>query len=221
MRRKFTWLLLVALVAIVPASRGYALTSQEASELVRELGQFAAAIDPGFRSDTGERVPAEQRREALYKRLRTLGGAAVPALRSGLSDADVQVRRNVALYLGFEGGNYAKHAAEPLDLAPFLPELAGSLRDADERVRELSAQALGHVGPAAVIAVPDLLRMLVDPSEGLRNSACIALAGIGPAARAALPALQRALTDESPDVRKFAQRAIDRITAQNQAAASK
>jgi HEAT repeat protein len=117
----------------------------------------------------------------------------------------------VALYLGEEGGNYAKHAPMPLNLRPFLPQLAQALRDEDERVKALAAQALAHVGSAAAIAVPDLIRLLEDPSEGLKNSACIGLAGIGPAARGALPALRRALTHSSYHVRGFAHRAIERI----------
>jgi len=168
-------------------------------------------MDPRVQGNTGLPTPIEQRREAIYVRLRAFGELAVPALRGGLTDADVQVRRNVALYLGWEGGNYAKHGAAPLDLKPFLPQLVGALRDEDARVKALAAQALEHVGADAVVAVPDLVRLLEDPSEGLRNSACIGLAGIGPAARDALPALRRALSDPSSDVRRFAQRAIDRI----------
>lgn len=144
-------------------------------------------------------------------RLRTLAAAAVPALQRGLTDQDVQVRRNVALYLGWEGGNYAKHAPMPLDLRPFLPQLVQALRDEDERVKELAAQSLAHAGADAAAAVSDLVRLLEDPRESLRNSACIGLAGIGPAARTALPALRRALTDPSNDVRRFAQLAINRI----------
>lgn len=197
---------LVVLAVAAILSMPQPSTTAEPWELVRLLGQFPAEIDPRV-----SRSPAEQEREAVYVRLRTLGAAAVPALRRGMTDADVQVRRNVALYLNFEGGNYAKHAPEPLDLRPLLPSLAGALRDGDERVMAMSAQALAHVGPDAVMALPDLLRLLTDAREGLRNSACIGLAGIGPAARDALPALQRALTDPSVDVRRFAQRAIDRI----------
>jgi HEAT repeat protein len=183
----------------------------DAAALVHQLGQFPAAIDSRINGSTGRRQPAEEQRDALYTRLRLLGPAAVPALVRGLTDADVQVRRNVALYLGWEGGNYAKRMPQPLDLQPFLKPLVVALRDDDQRVKELSAQALEHVGPAAAVAVPDLLRLLADPSEGLRNSACIALAGIGPAASDGLPALRRALSDPSNDVRRFAQRAIDKI----------
>jgi hypothetical protein len=202
------WLVAFLAAAVVA---GAAQDTSEAVGLVQQLGQFPAAMDGRIQSNTGQLMPAEQRREAVYLRLRALAESAVPALQRGLADADVQVRRNVALFLGFEGGNYAKHAATPLDVKPFLPQLVIALRDQDERVKELSAQALEHVGADAVVAVPDLVRLLEDPSEGLRNSACIGLAGIGPAARDALPALRRALADPSNDVRRFAQRAIDKI----------
>jgi HEAT repeat protein len=205
-----SWLCIIGVALIGHVRTLSAQAPADASEQVRQLGQFRAAIQPG-----GPRAPVEQQREALFIRLRTLGASAFPALRLGLADSDVQIRRNVALYLGQEGGNYAKHAPEPLDLKPFLPQLVVALRDDDERVRELSAQALAHIGPAAVIAVPDLLRMLGSPSEGLRNTACIGLSGIGPAASEALPALRRALSDPSNDVRRFAQRAIDRITSRS------
>ena len=79
-------------------------------------------------------MPVEQRREAIYVKLRILGGEAIPALQLGLTRPDVQIRRNVALYLSFEGGNYAKHAAAALDVTPFLPQLVVALRDGDELV---------------------------------------------------------------------------------------
>lgn len=205
------WLCIIG-VALIPHVRALsAQVPRDAAELVRQLGQFRAAITPGVQGNTGKPVPAEQQRAALYIRLRALGASAIPALRLGLADADVQIRRNVALYLSEQGGNYA-HAPQPLDLKPFLPQLLIALRDDDERVKELSAQALAHIGPDAVIAVPELLRLLASPSEGLRNSACTGLAGIGPAASDALPGLRRALSDPSNDVRRFAQRAIDEIT---------
>ena len=215
MTRRWLRLIGIALILHVPALS--AQTPPDASLLVRQLGQFPAAMDPGVDSRTGRPAPAEQQRQALYLELRALGTSALPALRLGLADPDVQIRRNVALYLAWEGGNYAKHAALPLDLKPVLSQLVIALRDDDERVKELSAQALAHLGADAVIAVPDLLRLLESPSEGLRNSACIGLAGIGPAASDALPALRRALEDPSNDVRRFAQRAIDRIAVKREA----
>ena len=206
---RFWWTTLCLVSAVVVGS---AQEASEASALVRQLGQFPASIDGRIQSNTGQPMPVEQRRDRIYIRLRMLAETAVPALQRGLTDPDVQVRKNVALYLEWEGGNYAKHAPIPLNLRPFLPQLARALRDEDERVKALAAHALAHIGSAAAIAVPDLIRLLGDPSDGLRNSACIGLAGIGPAARAALPALRRALmTDPSITVRGFAHRAIERI----------
>lgn len=205
------WSFGLALMLTSAVGAGSAQVESEASGLVRQLGQFPAEIDGRIQKPMGGPTPIEQRREAIYVRLRALDAAAVPALQRGLSHTDVQVRRNVALYLNFEGGNYAKHASTPLDLRPFLSALVLALRDEDERVKAMAAQALAHVGSDAAIAVPDLIRLLADPSEGLRNSACIGLAGIGPAARDALSALRRALADPTDNVRRFAQRAIDRI----------
>jgi len=183
------------------------------ARLIQELGQFPAALGL-FPDGHGRIPPIEEHRQGIYRELRALGPAANAALASGLTDADVEVRRNVALYLSWEGGNYSKLAPEPLDLRPFLNPLIRALRDPDQRVKELSAQGLAHVGAPAAPAVPDLVRLLSDPAEALRNSACIGLAGIGPAASDALPALRKALSDPSKDVRGFAQRAIARIQAQ-------
>ena len=203
------WFYCVALSLVLAVLVGSAQDSRDASELVRQLAQFQAALDARVQSNTGLPMPAEQQRADIYAKLRTLADQAVPALQRALTDADVQVRRNVALYLAVEGANYVRPA--PLNLKPFLAQLVVALRDGDERVKALAAQALEHVGADAVIAIPDLIRLLQDPSEGLRNSACIALAGIGPGARDALPALRRALSDPNNDVRRFAQRAIERI----------
>jgi HEAT repeat protein len=190
-----------------PAS---AQDGSEAHVLVGQLGRFPAAIE-GRVSSRASSTSVEQRRAALYVALRNLGGAAIPALQQGLRDPDVQVRRNVALYLSLEGGGYAKRAEGPLAVAPFLPQLVVALEDGDARVTELAAQAVGHAGAKAAIAVPSLIRLLEHGDEGARNSACLGLGGIGPAARDALPALRRALADPRPDVRGFAQRAIDTI----------
>jgi hypothetical protein len=147
----------------------------------------------------------------VYEQLRALDAAAGPALTGGLADADVRVRRGVALYLFWLGSNYERTTPHGPDLRPFLDPLVHALRDPDQRVKELSAQAVGLVGAQAAVAVPDLMRMLADPAEALRNTACLGLAGIGPAARDALPALRTALEDSRPDVRRSAQFAIDKI----------
>lgn len=178
--------------------------------LVQELGTFRDALPAGAPSN-GRLSEIEERRAAVYRELRMLDAVADPALTRGLADADVRVRRGAALYLLEAGGNYSRIAPRGLDLTRFLDPLVQALRDPDQRVKELSAQAVGLIGPAAAVAVPELVRLLADPAEGLRNTACIGLAGIGLAARDALPALRNALGDSRPDVRRFAQSAIDKI----------
>jgi HEAT repeat protein len=198
----------LALVTLsMPAWQQPAATADPAP-LVRQLGEFPAAIGRELNS-RGTPVPLEQRRGETYRELRRLGPAAVPALTQGLSDGDVRVRRGVALYLSWTGGNDDKAGAT--DVAPFIQPLIAALRDPDQRVQELSAQAIGHTGAAGAAAVPELVGLLADPAVGLRNSACIGLGGIGPAAREALPALRRAQSDPDSDVRRFAEHAIARI----------
>lgn len=196
----------------VPASREQ--SESAADQLVRELRELAAALGSVQRSD-GTLDTVEAQREATYSRLRHLGQGAMPALARGLSDEDVQIRRNVALFLAVAGGG-ARMPSEPkLNIQSCLTELIGALGDPDSRVRQLAAQAVGTIGPAAAPAVPALLRLLGDEDEGSRNCACIGLGGIGPAAAAALPALRKAaLTDPSADVRRFARHAIEKIEVQ-------
>ena len=142
----------------------------EAAQLVTRLGEFDASISAFLR-----RAPNEVIREAIYARLREMGALAISALHNGRGDSDVQVRRNVALYLTWEGGNYSKHAAGPLDLKPFVTQLITALQDPDDRVRELSAQAIAHLGSDGAVAVPALRRALSDPSSDVRKFAQIAI----------------------------------------------
>jgi HEAT repeat protein len=182
----------------------------DTDDVVRQLGALPASLPASARSD-GSIDPIEQRRHELYARLRTLGAGALPALARGLANADVQIRRNAALFLNVAAGSWSSLTGPRLDIHPCLPELIAALHDVDPRVRALAAQAIGEIGPTAASAVPGLVALLGNPAEGSRNSACIGLTGIGPAARQALPALQQALSDQSPDVRRFARRAIDKI----------
>jgi HEAT repeat protein len=181
-------------------------------ELVQALGTFPAALPATGRSD-GRPDPVEERRLSIYRQLIDLGDQGLPALLRGLVDPDVQIRRNVALFLGVTGSDWGASIAGQLSTDKCLPALITALRDTDERVRHLAAQAIGSIGPKAASAVPALVELLKSPDEGSRNSACIGLGGIGPPARAALPALRDALSDSSPNVRRFAQRAIEKIVA--------
>jgi HEAT repeat protein len=181
-----------------------------ADDLVAELRQFRAGLPAIARSD-GTPDPVEQRRSTIYDRLWTLGPAAVPALNRGLADPDVQIRRNVALFLNVAGDRWYEPARARLDIRPCLKALTAALSDTDDRVRALAAQAIGAIGAEASSAVSALTALLSSPDEGSRNGALIGLTRIGPAARSALPAVRNALNDPSADVRRFAQRAIDAI----------
>jgi HEAT repeat protein len=158
----------------------------------------------------GELLPIPQSeliRDTSYRELHRLGPAGISALARAYRDADVRLRRNVALaFLVLAEGIWP--GLPKLDVGSALPELTIALTDDDPDVRAWSAHAIGAIGPGARPAVPALIRLLRNRDEGSRNSACIGLTGIGPSARSALPALRRALSDRSDDVRKFARRAI-------------
>jgi len=183
---------------------------QTGDELVAQLREFEPSLPAAPPSD-GVPDPKEVRRRAVYDELWALGSAAVPALSRGLASPDVQLRRNVALFLNVAAGEWYDRSRPRLDIRPCLTALVPVLSDPDSRVRELAAQAVGAIGPDASAAVPALVALLGFADEGSRNSACIGLTGIGPGARQALPALRKALSDPAPNVRRFAQRAIDVI----------
>jgi HEAT repeat protein len=106
------------------------------------------------------------------------GSPAIPSrVANGLADPDVQVRRNVALFL-----NVAAYGSNgpPLNIRGCLPPLVAALKDPDSRVRGLAAQAAGAMGPDASSAVPALIVLLASPDEGSGNSACIALDRMAP-----------------------------------------
>ena len=198
------------MLTVTTAFQGAPVIQQSPDELVQSLRQFRAALPPSVPSN-GVLAPSEQLRREIYDRLWSLGAAALPALCRGLADSDVQVRRNVALFLGVAGGDWYDPRRPRLPIDECVPFLVRALADSDDRVRGLAAQAVGTTGAAGVSAVPVLIGLLRSSSEGDRNTACIGLAGIGVAAKDALPALKKALSDPSADVRGFAQRAIERI----------
>ena len=111
-----------------------ASSAQSADELVAELRQFPPGL-PATGPSNGIPDPKEERRQALYDRLWSLGPAALPALRRGLADPDVQVRRNVALFLGIAGGPWyragkasTRHPAMPggVDCGPVRSRCASA-----------------------------------------------------------------------------------------------
>ena len=208
----WTYKLSIAIVGavLVIAHPAPALGQSPADEIVQELRGLPTPLQAEMRSD-GSIVPTEQRRRESYGRLRELGDDAVFALARGLSDPDVQLRKNVALTLNTLGGTWFDRSHLKMDIRGALLALMAALEDSDTNVRAWSAQAIGQIGPDAAQAVPALIMMLTNGDEGSRNSACIALRGLGPAAKAALAALRKARFDPSADVRGFSKRAIEQI----------
>ena len=209
-----TFIIVVSTLFVLSALRevqpGQQTIAHRAAARVQDLRQFPAALPATARSD-GRPDPTEEQRRRVYDELLALGSAAIPALIDGLTDPDVQVRRNVALFLNVSAGTWNKSFGRKLDIRRCLQSLIAALKDTDARVRELAAQAIGSIGTDASAAVPALIVLLASSDEGSRNTACIALTAIGPRAREALPALRKALSDPSADVRRFAKEAISTI----------
>ena len=87
--------------------------------------------------------------------------------------------------------------------------LTDALKDKDEEVRSVAADAPGQLGADAKSAVPALAEALKDPDSG--PHAAQALGNIGPDAKEALPALTAALQDAS--VRPYAAQTIGKLGA--------
>jgi HEAT repeats len=207
------WFATTLLAMSASASVERSLSSSEqsrADELVMQLRELPTAL-PGVAPSNGITPPIELRRQALYSELRQLGSDALPALARGLSNPDVQIRRNVALVLNVLAGSLFDRSQLRVNIRESLSALVAALGDSDSTVRAWAAQAIGAIGPDAAEAVPALVILLRNGDEGSRNSACIALRKIGPDAKGALPALQEALSDQSAAVRRFAMLAIDSI----------
>jgi len=198
-------LIVVGVLLVISAPQSLSPAQTPADAIVRQLRDLPTPLPAGGRLD-----PVEQRRRELYRQLSLLGNDALPALSSGLLDADVRLRRNVALVLNV----LARGSFDPgskVNIRSCLPALMKALGDNDADVRAWSAQAIGEIGPVAAEAVPALIALLRNPDVGSRNSAAIALRKIGPEAKAALPALREALSDPNEQVRRFAAIAIENI----------
>jgi HEAT repeat protein len=97
---------------------------------------------------------------------------ALAALDSALGDTDPTVRRVAA-----ESNRVIKaHSAE---VASAIEGWLGDLTSGDAAVRYSATEALGLMGPPAVLAVPALTRLLNDADEVVRGAAHTALRNIG------------------------------------------
>ena len=90
------------------------------------------------------------------------------------------------------------------------------IKSKNVEVRVDAAEALGQIGPAAIMALIQALKDKGDSS--VRYSSGKALGQIGPKAKAAVPALAQALKDEDEWVRANAAEALGRIGPEAKAA---
>ncbi|MBI2481799.1 MAG: HEAT repeat domain-containing protein, partial [Planctomycetia bacterium] len=80
---------------------------------------------------------------------------------------------------------------------PVVPALVAALQHPRDEIRDLAADALMKLGPAAAVALPDLIGMLAnaEASEADRQQAIGILKSMGPAAASATDLLIRELND--------------------------
>jgi HEAT repeat protein len=111
--------------------------------------------------------------------------------------------------------------AHPLAIASLINALAQrpahstneAARDANS-LRELAANGIDFVGPAAASAIPALIRATRDENESVRRKATLALGAMGPRAEIAMPALVDLLGfDESAAVRDAAAKSLAGVGA--------
>jgi HEAT repeat protein len=150
-------------------------------------------------ADPSRAVPAlvqvlrTRRSHLQLEAARTLGqgwleiGDAREALVEALRSDDKLLRRAAAEALATLG-------------AEALPELVKLAGNADARLREGAARALGQMGVQARSGVPALTRLLKDPEAAVRTQASLALWHVDQNAELALPTLTLVLKDvDNPD----------------------
>jgi HEAT repeat protein len=91
-----------------------------------------------------------------------------------------------------------------------IPALVRAADDADVKVREAAAQAVGQMGPEAV---PPLKAMLRHDDKYVRRQAVWALGKLGPLAKPALAAVCEALRDADPRTASGAAQALGNLGA--------
>jgi HEAT repeat protein len=124
-----------------------------------------------------------------------LGPDAVPALLSGLTNADSDIRVAAAEAISDWNRN-AELPASPThgrQIILSVPILLNLLQDSEPLVNEVGIRGLGEAGSRKAIqpqvAVPLLIQQLKGPYENCRDAAAEALINFGPDAKDAIPVL--------------------------------
>jgi hypothetical protein len=122
----------VVLAIVAWGYPGMAWGQDQAAQLIGSLREFPASL-PGIAPSNGNPDPNEERRRHVYMQLRELDQQALPALIRGLTDPDVQLRRNVALFLDAAAGSWYDRSQPRMNVqAPRLsaPSRLGSVLSA-------------------------------------------------------------------------------------------
>jgi len=127
-----------------------------------------------------------------------------------MADGNDRVRAKAVQALGKIGESAAEAA---------VPSLMRALRDQDNGVCALAAEALGQMGASADGAIPSLVRTLRHISPEVRRAAALALGRMGETAAGARPALETAARDEDGGVRAQSIRALGSIGGSTPASA--
>lgn len=140
--------------------------------------------------------------------LANMGGAAIPALSSALTNAKTPNRPWVARMLG-----NATHAASD-DLSG-VQLLSRCVQDPNPAVGATAAMELSLLTSKPELTVPALIQGLADPRGQVRLRSAHALSCYGPAGRPAVPALLRYLNDPDAFVRRNVTNALQQIAPES------
>jgi hypothetical protein len=108
---------------------------------------------------------------------------------------NAEERRQAASALAIISGDYGLDR-EAKDV---LPVLIDGLKDRDDWIRQMSANALAPMGRHAAPAVPALMAMAANREDDMRDAAILALGRIGPAAKEAVPVLLAVYRENAGD----------------------
>jgi HEAT repeat protein len=133
------------------------------------------------------------------------------------SSPDVQERRDAAYALAIISYDYGLDR-EAKDVVPVLID---GLKDPDDKIRQMSANALGSMGRHAAPAITALIAEAANRESEVREVAIVALGQLGPVAKEAVPVLLEAYREKWGDAysHHFTGEALKRIDPQAAAAA--
>lgn len=193
-----------ALVALGPSAIPYIAREMERADETRRKARDAGVNPAPMPAGPNSVNPAIREQYAFNTALCASGKAGIPQLVDLLNNSHDNVRM---------GAGFALHtlAEEEIYTQDEIEALTRSLTDENPRIRAVAADCMGHIGPAAMSAVPALILALEDeaddgndpahpsPLTAARYQYLAALTGIGPAAREAVPTVKNVLAGASGD----------------------